>query len=356
MPIAIAFSLSFRARSTTASSSPKPSDLELGTAMPQSFDVAVLIGSLRKASLTRKVANALIALAPPALHCRIVEISDLAMYNEDLESSVPEPWRRFREDVTKADAVLFLTPEYNRSIPACIKNAIDVASRPQGKNLWSGKPAGVVSVTPYKLGALGANIALRHALVFINVPAMQQPEAYIAGAADLFDEQGTLTKDDTREFFTKWMASFEQWIATVAMGAGAPMGEFESFMKQREKVAAAYSSGDASLLDAIVVHDGTATFFPPSGGVVSGAREVAAQYDAGAHAFSPGSTTALEVLQSGASGTLAFWTGFQNFEGKMGGKEMKLRLRITELFRREGGAWKLFHRHADPAGDAPTSR
>jgi NAD(P)H-dependent FMN reductase/ketosteroid isomerase-like protein len=318
--------------------------------MPQSFDVAVLIGSLRKASLTRKVTNALIALAPPTLNCRIVEIADLAMYNEDLEANVPEPWRRFRQEIARADAVLFLTPEYNRSIPGCIKNVIDIASRPPGKNLWTGKPAGVVSVTPYKLGALGANIALRQALVFVNLPVMQQPEAYISNAADLFDEQGTLTKDDTRKFFTSWMVSFERWIATVV--TGAPSADFGNFMKQRETVASAYSSGDAAPLDAIVTRDGDATFFPPGGGFTSGATEVVTRYDADAKAFSPGGHTKLEVLQSGSSGHLAFWTGFQAFEGKIGGKDVAMRLRITELFRLEGGEWKLFHRHADPAATA----
>jgi NAD(P)H-dependent FMN reductase/ketosteroid isomerase-like protein len=322
--------------------------------MPQPFTVAVLIGSLRKASLTRKIANALIALAPPTLDCRIVEISDLAMYNEDLEANAPDAWRSFRQEIGKTDAVLFLTPEYNRSIPACIKNAIDVASRPQGKNLWHGKPAGVVSVTPYKLGALGANFALRQALVFVNLPVMHQPEAYIANAAELFDEQGTLKSDDTRTFFTSWMVSFEQWVATVA--TRAPSVNFSSFMKQREKVASAYSSGDASLLDAIVTPDGDATFFPPSGGFTSGASAVVTRYDADAKAFSPGSTTKLEVLQSGASGSLAFWTGFQDFEGKIGGKDATMRLRITELFRLESGAWKLFHRHADPASTAEPRR
>jgi NAD(P)H-dependent FMN reductase len=174
--------------------------------------VAVLVGSLRKASLTRRTANALIALAPDALECTVIEIGDLPLYNEDLESSVPPAWSRFRADIARHDAVLFATPEYNRSIPGGLKNAIDVGSRPQGKNVFDRLPAGVVSVTPYKLGAFGANHALRQALVFLNMPAMQQPEAYIGNAGNLFDESGALTNADTRTFLTNFMAAFATWI------------------------------------------------------------------------------------------------------------------------------------------------
>jgi NAD(P)H-dependent FMN reductase/ketosteroid isomerase-like protein len=317
----------------------------------QSFDVAVLVGSLRKNSLTRKVATAMIGLAPPSLRCHFVEIGDLPMYNEDLEESIPAPWARLRREIADAHAVLLVSPEYNRSIPACLKNALDVGSRPSGKNVWSGKPAGIVSVTPFKLGAMAANHAIRQALVFLNMPAMQQPEAYIANAGDMFDEQGAFKSDGTRQFLTKFMTAFERWVATIASGPADD--RFDTVVQAREKVASAYSSGDASLLDQMVVHEGAATFFPPTGGFVSGADDVAARYDADVKSFSPGSKTSLEVLQSSASGAerpdLAFWTGFQNFEGKIGGQEVTLRLRITEIFRLSGGEWKLCHRHADPA-------
>jgi ketosteroid isomerase-like protein len=126
-------------------------------------------------------------------------------------------------------------------------------------------------------------------------------------------------------------------------------------MKQREKIAAAYSSGDAAPLDAIVARDGAATFMPPSGGSVSGAQTVAARYDADVKAFAPDSKTQLEVLQAEDGERLAFWTGFQSFDGKIGGHPAKMRLRVTEVFRREGGEWKLIHRHADPA-DAPAPK
>jgi chromate reductase, NAD(P)H dehydrogenase (quinone) len=188
----------------------------------KTFDVAVLIGSLRAASLTRKVANAMIGVAPETLRCRVVEIGDVPMYNEDLEANAPEPWIRFRREAAAADAVLALTPEYNRSVTGCLKNALDVGSRPAGRSLWNGKPAGVVSVTPYKLGAFGANHHVRQALVYLNMPTMQQPEAYISGAAGLFDTTGKLTNDDTRKFLTQFMSAFERWVTTLLSGPPNP--------------------------------------------------------------------------------------------------------------------------------------
>lgn len=185
--------------------------------MSKNFNVAVLVGSLRQASLTRKAALALIAAAPPTLRCKLVSL-DMPLYNEDLENPVPESWAAFRKEIAAADAVLFATPEYNRSLPGCVKNAIDVASRPPGHNAWDGKPAGVVSVTPYKLGGMAANLAVRQALVFINAPAMQQPEAYISGAAELFGDDGTVKNAETRAFLEKFMAAFAHWTARLAPG------------------------------------------------------------------------------------------------------------------------------------------
>jgi NAD(P)H-dependent FMN reductase len=177
--------------------------------------VAVIVGSLRKGSHSRKVANALIARAPQTLSCRIVEIGELALYNEDLDSKPPEAWKRFREQLRAFQAVLFVTPEYNRSIPGCLKNAVDVGSRPQGESVWNGLPVGVVSVTPYKLGAFGANHALRQTLVYLNMPVMQQPEAYIAGAAELFGADGSVKNPETDKIFTDFMSKLSQWIGTV---------------------------------------------------------------------------------------------------------------------------------------------
>jgi NAD(P)H-dependent FMN reductase len=138
------------------------------------------------------------------------------MYNEDLDKSPPASWTAFRSEVKASHAILFVTPEYNRSIPGCLKNAIDVGSRPQGSNVWDGQAAGVVSVTPYKLGAFGANHALRQTFVFLNLLVMQQPEAYIGGAADLFDDGGKLKSDETSAFLSKFMMAFDRWITKVA--------------------------------------------------------------------------------------------------------------------------------------------
>jgi len=174
--------------------------------------VGVLIGSLRKESYNLKTAKALISLAPGTLSLEIIPIGDLSLYNEDLESNTPDQWKQFREKLSSCSAVLFVTPEYNRSVPAVLKNAIDVGSRPYGKNAWEGKPGAIVSVSPGKIGAFGANHHLRQSLVFINVPAMPQPEAYIGGAAELFDDKGNLTNESTKDFLKKFMIAFEKWI------------------------------------------------------------------------------------------------------------------------------------------------
>ena len=180
--------------------------------MPSQRDVAVLVGSLRKGSFNRMTAHALAEVAPEGLRLEIVEIRDLPLYDQDLDPSPPPQWVAFKERIKRADAVLFVTPEYNRSMPGVLKNAIDVASRPYGQSAWDGKPGAVLSVSVGAQGGFGANHHLRQSLVFLNVPAMQQPEAYIGHAADLFDAGGKLTKDSTREFLRKFMAAFGSWI------------------------------------------------------------------------------------------------------------------------------------------------
>jgi ketosteroid isomerase-like protein len=253
-----------------------------------------------------------------------------------------------RADIKAADAVLFVTPEYNRSIPGCLKNAVDVASRPAGKSMLDGRPAAVVSVTPYNLGAFGANHAIRQTFVFLNMPVMQQPEAYVARAGDLFDAKGKLTSDETRKFLRKFMAAFAQWIDRNG-GSRTSQG-FEDFMKQRAEAARAYVNGDAAPLDKIVARSGPASFFPPNGGSERGASAVLARYDRDAASFSAGGESELEVLQSAVSGDVAYWTGFQAARVKMGGggsDPVPMKLRITELFRRIAGEWKMVHRHAD---------
>jgi chromate reductase len=181
--------------------------------MASQRDIAMLVGSLRKESFTRKTANALIAVAPQTLKPAIVEIVQLPLYNPDLETAAPpREWIAFRDRLRPVQGVIFVTPEYNRSVPGLLKNAIDVGSRPYGKSVWDKKPAGIVSVSPGVIGAFGANHHLRQSLVFLNMPAMQMTEAYIGGADKLFDAGGSLTNDSTREFLTKFMQAYAAWV------------------------------------------------------------------------------------------------------------------------------------------------
>jgi chromate reductase len=154
----------------------------------------------------------LLRATPKGLKLGIVEIGQLPLYNQDIDDKPPAEWTAFRERVRAADAVLFVTPEYNRSLPAPLKNAIDVGSRPYGKSAWSGKPGAVVSASPGAIGGFGANHHLRQSLVFLDVPAMPQPEAYIGGADKLFDASGKLNNDGTRKFLHGFMQAFEAWI------------------------------------------------------------------------------------------------------------------------------------------------
>lgn len=183
--------------------------------MPAQRDVAVFVGSLRKGSLNRMVANALSELAPESVKLSIVEIGDLPLYNQDLDAEPPAAWVGFRDRVRKADGVLFVTPEYNRSVPAALKNAIDVGSRPYGKSVWDQKPGAIISVSPGALSAFGANHHLRQSMVFLNVFMMQQPEAYLGGVGvgPTFEADGKLKDDVLRERLTKFGEAFSAWIA-----------------------------------------------------------------------------------------------------------------------------------------------
>jgi chromate reductase len=174
-------------------------------------DVVVLIGSLRKGSFNRKIAQALGDIAPATLQLQPVEIGDLPLYNPDIEAAPSAAWTRVRERVRPAHGVLFVTAEYNRSIPACLKNAVDVGSRPYGHSVWSGKPGAIVSASTGAIGGFGANHHLRQWLVAIGVSAMAQPEAYIGGVDKLFDAAGKLAMP-TREFLAKYLQAFAEWI------------------------------------------------------------------------------------------------------------------------------------------------
>ena len=178
--------------------------------------IAVLVGSLRKESFNLKTVKAVKSLATKNLEMEIIEIGNLPHYNEDSDTDTPpSAWVSFRQKLKPFDGVLFFTPEYNRSIPAVLKNAIDVGSRPYGQSVWSGKPAGVVSVSVGGQGGFGANHALRQCLVFLDMPALQQPEVYIGGAAGLFDDDGKLTNDKTKEFLQKFVDTYVQWVAKI---------------------------------------------------------------------------------------------------------------------------------------------
>lgn len=177
--------------------------------------IAVIVGSLRKESFNRKLAQQLIKLAPKTLQLEIVEIGDLPLYNEDLDNNPPAPWVKFREQVKACEGVIFVTPEYNRSVSGVLKNAIDVGSRPYGKSVWEKKPGAVISVSPGAIGGFGANHHLRQSLVFLDVPTMQQPETYIGGAAELFSENGDFKKEDTRNFVQKIINTYADWVETL---------------------------------------------------------------------------------------------------------------------------------------------
>lgn len=176
------------------------------------YKIAVLVGSLRKDSFTRKVAQSLIGLAPASLQMEIVEIRDLPLYNQDDETDhPPAAFTAFRERVRQADGILFCTPEYNRSVPGALKNAIDVGSRPYGKAAFADKPCAIVSVSPGALGGFGANHHLRQMLPFLNMPCMPAPEAYVGGVSGKYEGE-RLIDDASRAFFQGFIDSFAAWV------------------------------------------------------------------------------------------------------------------------------------------------
>jgi chromate reductase len=161
------------------------------------------------------MATAMIAIAPAALGSRSSRSGSFRSTTRDLDPDPPPAVSAFKQRIKRADAVLFVTPEYNRSVPGVLKNAIDIGSRPYGKSAWNGKPVAVDSVSPGAIGAFGANHALRQSFVFLNMPAMQQPEAYIGHAAKLFDDKGEFVADATRELMSNFLQAFAQWIERI---------------------------------------------------------------------------------------------------------------------------------------------
>ncbi|MFV0392354.1 MAG: NADPH-dependent FMN reductase [Paludibacteraceae bacterium] len=179
------------------------------------FKVGVVVGSIRQGSYSKMIADALIEVAPKNLDFEFLEIANLALYNQDYDAQSPDLYTEFRTKVSGLDAFVFVTPEHNRSIPAALKNALDVASRPWGQNVWNGKPAGVISSSIGSLAGFGANHHLRQVLSFLNIPTMAQPEAYIGGTMGLFDENGKLTDDSTKQFLINYGQAFAKWVETI---------------------------------------------------------------------------------------------------------------------------------------------
>lgn len=175
-----------------------------------SKNIAVLVGSLRKDSFSKAVAKNLSKLFPADFNLEVIEIGDLPLYNQDYDDldQVPAAYTTFREKMQTMDAVLFVTPEYNRSVPAVLKNALDVGSRPYGASVWDNKPAEIVSVSPGAISGFGANHHLRQSLVFLNMPTVQQPEAYISNVMNLLDDNGDVNNPDTIGFFQAIVDAF----------------------------------------------------------------------------------------------------------------------------------------------------
>ncbi|HEY0629380.1 MAG TPA: NAD(P)H-dependent oxidoreductase [Sphingomicrobium sp.] len=181
-----------------------------------SYKIAIIVGSLRKDSINRKIARSICAIRGDNLDCSIIDIGNLPLYNQDLDGDPPEQWTAFRENISACDGVLFCTPEYNRGVPGVLKNAIDVGSRPYGKSVWDQKPAAIVSASPGSIGGFGANHQLRQACVFLNMPVMQQPEAYLGHIGDdAFDTDGWLKEGPVRQIVTKLAHAFHDWVHAI---------------------------------------------------------------------------------------------------------------------------------------------
>lgn len=178
--------------------------------------IAIVVGSLRKDSINRKVARSVCAFASDMLDCGIVEIGQLPLYNQDDDAVPPEEYLRFRERIAAADGILFCTPEYNRGVPGVLKNAIDIGSRPYGASVWDKKPAAIISASPGAIGGFGANHQLRQACVFLNMPVMQQPEAYLGHVTDQsFGADGHLVEGPVKQIVMKLAAAFADWVDVI---------------------------------------------------------------------------------------------------------------------------------------------
>lgn len=179
--------------------------------MPE-YQIAVIVGSLRRESINRKLACALVNFAPPEFSFKQLEIGDLPLYSEDNDANPPEPVKRLKDEIAAASGLLFVTPEYNRSIPGVLKNALDNASRPYGQSAWAGKPAGILGASPGTIGTAMAQQHLRNILTYLNVPTLCQPEAFLQIRDGFFDDAGNIPNENTRKFLQAWMDSFVEWV------------------------------------------------------------------------------------------------------------------------------------------------
>lgn len=182
----------------------------------ESKKVAVVIGSLRKESFNRKIAKELIRLSPENLALEIVEIKDLTFFSEDIENDPPQSWKDFKQKIADSDAILFVSPEYNRTIPGVLKNAMEIGARPPKQNSWKGKPGAVVTVSPGAIGGLGANLTIRNAALSLNIPMMHQPEAFIGQIKDKLLEDGVTVNEKTEKFLRDFLEAFEKWISQLS--------------------------------------------------------------------------------------------------------------------------------------------
>src|SRR3954447_4713370 len=180
------------------------------------YKIAIIVGSLRQGSINRKVARSICGLRNDNLDCSMIEIGDLPLYNQDHDANPPEQYVRFRRQIAEADGVLFCSPEYNRGIPGVLKNAIDVGSRPYGQSVFDKKPAAIVTASPGSIGGFGANHQIRQACVFLNMPMMQQPEAYLGHVTDdSFDASGCLKDGSLKDLITVLAHAFAGWVETI---------------------------------------------------------------------------------------------------------------------------------------------
>jgi chromate reductase len=206
------------------------------------YKIAIIVGSLREGSINRKVARSICALRDDNLDCSMIEIGDLPLYNQDYDANPPEQYVRFRKQIAEADGVLFVSPEYNRGIPGVLKNAIDVGSRPYGQSVFDKKPGAIVTASPGSIGGFGANHQIRQAAVFLNMPIMQQPEAYLGQVSDeSFDADGCLKDGPLKDLVTVLAHAFANWVDMIHRSRQL-LAEDSAHAAERRKAEPALSS------------------------------------------------------------------------------------------------------------------